>query len=1779
MSRKDVNTDSKSRRNETSRVTWAAAIAFGVVIAAAPLSAFTHEPAPLFSSSPEFEVAPRTGEPSAKDYSRSSISAVNDPTSRPATLRIRSAKLDLDHLRVLKESDSDAATELNLFGNASFSLVSPMFGPTTAGYSLSGDLEGVPLGTATLVVNDEIVVGSVHTAREIYTIRSIGKGGLVQIRQVHPDFIEFDEPDALRVDQKSAAKGGGGSRAASVSDDEETIVDLLVVWSSEAEDEAGSREHLVATIDHLAAHANKVFADSGARVRLSIPHMQQVDTEDDGGLNVWHSLTGTVSGLDERNVREEVLELRDKVGADLVHFLASGYPCTGLAHIPISADEAEISFISASKYACASNVFIHEIGHNFGLFHDRYLDAHKTSKLAPYNHGYVNQAAFEPDAPAASGWITVMARNDQCSELQFQCHWLPRFSNPDHEYMGDALGVPGEVETYTVDGPADARRTLNEMRSVIAGYRDPHANLSVSSTVTKTALDRSESFRLMADITNRGRVDAAATTLVAYRSSDAEFSSDDEEAGRVDVLALDASSAVSRTLDLTAPADPGAYYYFACVDDALAAVPCDRVQVTVGPTVSIADAEATEGQALRFPVSLSSTFPVDIHVNYRVSTDTAVDGIDFDARSGALSIPAGEEVAWIEVVTLDDAVAEPPDRLRVALAAGTPRAPDGPVVSTDAGTAAGTIIDDDGEFAIPDGRLRSAVLQGLGKEPDDHLSMEDMAGLTELVANSVDDLTGLEFATGLLSLQLPGLKASNLSALGHLPALRSLDMTHWRGSDLEPLRGLKTLRTLDLTFAAVEDLAPVGGLAGLRHLKLTGGHWIDGCARRGNITDISPISGLVELRELELSCNRVIDLTPLSAMTKLRQLRLPGNSLSNLAGLEHKSSLWLLVLDGNPLSDLSPIQGLIGLSWLTLNGASVSDLSPLSGLTSMTILGLANNGKISNLSALQSLRRCGNLDLSGNDISDLEPLRALHALVVLDLRDNRISELSPLSDLSLTRLYLDGNRIKDVSPLSEIALTELSLRSNLIENIVPLGEIASLTHLWLDGNAISDIGPLSKLSRLQRLSLGGNAIADITPLAHLGELIEIDLSDNYVSDVTPLARLRRLGSLNLGNNQIADISVLADATQLGALRTLYLYDNPLGADSLHAYVPRLRQAGVTVYRAVALAMDTSAKEGDDAEAVVRLTEPATDRVKLTWGVLGENVGGFRSVVDAKSTASDADFDTTGACFDFREGCRVIALPAGTTESSTFIRLLNDNRQEPHEVFIIELYGGTRELPPGVSLPYKRPRWVNARTSQAVGLIVDRAGPSHMAPLFPAAGDGVREGFMRVVNRGGRNAVHIEAIRPDGAISPTTLSIRRGQTLHFNSNDLENGNFGKGLSRGTGAGPNNWRLRVWSNDIQALSYIRTADGFLTSMHDLVAQGPDGTWRVPIFNPASNTDQVSQLRILNEGDTEADIEITGIDDDGNRAGTIRLALAGGTSRTITAQELESGQELDGGLGDGRGKWRLTVSSDAPVAVANLLRSPTGHVTNLSSMPANQVIDENGTTHHIPYFPSAADALGRQGFARVVNRGSDEATVHILAYDDTGPGYPDSLTVPGGAAVQFNSNDLEMGNAGKGLQGIGAGTGDWRLELESDIELDVLAYIRHEDGFLTSMHDVAAEMEDQRYELPMFNPGSNPNQVSRLLLANATTEDASVTITGVDDRGVTYGEVSLEVAARRTRILSSQQLESGSESTIGRLGDGSGKWRLNVASDQSLWVMSLLESRTGHLTNLSTAPERGD
>ena len=489
----------------------------------------------------------------------------------------------------------------------------------------------------------------------------------------------------------------------------------------------------------------------------------------------------------------------------------------------------------------------------------------------------------------------------------------------------------------------------------------------------------------------------------------------------------------------------------------------------------------------------------------------------------------------------------------------------------------------------------------------------------------------------------------------------------------------------------------------------------------------------------------------------------------------------------------------------------------------------------------------------------------------------------------------------------------------------------------------------------------------------------------------------------------------------------------------------------------------------------------------------------------------------------------------------------------------------------------------------VGTIVDD-GPSARSwslPLVVADANPAETGLVRIVNRSDcAGVVAIHAVDDAGRrAGPVSLSLDANVAVQLNSRDLEEGNASKGLSGGVGsggAGP--WRLELGTElDVEALAYVRTAEGFVTSVHESVAEGEAGSmrYRVPFFNPGSNRVQQSRLRLVNPGDGAAEVVITGRDDDGESpGGVVRLTLAAGESRSLGAAALEAGGDgFDGSLGDGTGKWRLTVSADRPLGVMSLLRSPAGNLTNVSGAgPEPEGEPPAARSWSLPLVMSHSNS-GQQGFVRVVNRSDRAGAVAIHAIDDAGRrAGPVSLSLDANAAVQLNSRDLEEGNASKGLSGgVGSGgAGPWRLELRTDLDVEALAYVRTADGFVASVHESVAEEEagSMRYRVPFFNPGSNRVQQSRLRLINPGDDAAEVVITGRDDAGESPGgDVRLTLAAGEARSLGAEALEEGGDGFDGSLGDGAGNWRLTVSADRPLRVMSLLRNPAGSLTNVSS------
>ena len=326
------------------------------------------------------------------------------------------------------------------------------------------------------------------------------------------------------------------------------------------------------------------------------------------------------------------------------------------------------------------------------------------------------------------------------------------------------------------------------------------------------------------------------------------------------------------------------------------------------------------------------------------------------------------------------------------------------------------------------------------------------------------------------------------------------------------------------------------------------------------------------------------------------------------------------------------------------------------------------------------------------------------------------------------------------------------------------------------------------------------------------------------------------------------------------------------------------------------------------------------------------------------------------------------------------------------------------------------------------------GPAALAeqytlPLFvtPTTA-GALQGVLRIVNdTEDSGPVEIHAIDDSGArFGPATFMLNARTAVEFDASDLVSGNAMKGLSPGLANLSGDARLEIETHlQIVPLAFVRAADGTLSAMHDAVRAaavsetGGDYRYEVPIFNPASDVTQLSRLRLINPGDQPASVTIEGRDDTGAEAtgGAVQLTLPAGGARTLTAQQLEAGDTgttgqtdpagdtgttgqtdqagdtaLTGKLGAGVGRWRLSVSSDRPIQVVNVVSSTSGHMNNLSTT----AIIGSAPAHHSAFNERFADSI----IEYQTDRGNFTFSV------EAGDRFTDTLQVDG-MAVAFAGN----------------------------------------------------------------------------------------------------------------------------------------------------------------------------
>lgn len=395
-----------------------------------------------------------------------------DPSSAPALLDV-GAPASTSAAQVTDARQADVDTSLLQRGVAQTVSIDvlatdlevdlqPMASGAPGWAAWDGSVVGEPASSVTVVRKGDDVSGVVATPDGTYRIRTTAPGQQV-VQVIDRDFTEslddavtppvFD----LGIDPPAAGDTAGAPPAEG---DVPTypVIDVLVGYTPGALTDAGNSTSAMNSEIALAiATSNQAYQDSGVIGRLRLagttPVTEDYSLSSSSLQSIWDPSDGYA---------DSIHTLRNSTGADLVSVLVHDPSSCGLGYLltamTTASDRSRYGF-STVNYSCAvSNYsFPHELGHNMGLDHDRYVEPSPT--LYPYSVGYVN---------LAQQWRTIMAYNNQCADQNpsFNCTRIGRFSNPDLTYNGFPTGRPSTGPT-----PADNRKALNNTQAFVASWR------------------------------------------------------------------------------------------------------------------------------------------------------------------------------------------------------------------------------------------------------------------------------------------------------------------------------------------------------------------------------------------------------------------------------------------------------------------------------------------------------------------------------------------------------------------------------------------------------------------------------------------------------------------------------------------------------------------------------------------------------------------------------------------------------------------------------------------------------------------------------------------------------------------------------------------------------------------------------------------------------------------------------------------------------------------------------------------------------------------------------------------------------------------------------------------------------------------------------------------------------------------------------------------------------------------------------------------------------------
>ncbi len=332
-----------------------------------------------------------------------------------AVIRQRWVRVDYDQMRGTLTAGAAApglSLTLNLFADTRLIATRDRVEVTATGYVWIGHVPAVEFSSVSLAVTNGVMAGSIVTPEAAYAIRYVADD-VQSIQQLNQAAFPPELPP-VPVDLGAARDANPGPLA-----DDGSVIDVLVVYTPAARTAVGGTSAINALIDLGVSETNQAYANTGAIQRIRLVHKEEINYTEAPSMGTdLDRIRGTSDGF-----MDSVHALRNATGADLVHLIVNNSSSCGIASLMTTASTSFAPFaFGVTHYPCISPnySFAHEMGHNMGLHHDVYVTGGGTGAFA-YSHGYVNQAAFAPGAPASKRWRDIMAYNNQCAASGFTC--------------------------------------------------------------------------------------------------------------------------------------------------------------------------------------------------------------------------------------------------------------------------------------------------------------------------------------------------------------------------------------------------------------------------------------------------------------------------------------------------------------------------------------------------------------------------------------------------------------------------------------------------------------------------------------------------------------------------------------------------------------------------------------------------------------------------------------------------------------------------------------------------------------------------------------------------------------------------------------------------------------------------------------------------------------------------------------------------------------------------------------------------------------------------------------------------------------------------------------------------------------------------------------------------------------------------------------------------------------------------------------------------------------